>query len=307
MKRLFLTGHDGFVGQTLRSVFRRAPDATQNYEIVLPSCRYDLRDQASIEQAIPVATLDCVIHLAAQSFVPESFRDPRRTYDVNFGGTLNLFQTLERSGFQGRLLYVSSAEVYGQVDPAQMPIDEHRSPRPRSPYGVSKVAAEALCVQWCETGGLDVVIARPFNHIGPGQADRFVVSNFARQVAEIKLGLREPLIEIGDVEVTRDFTDARDVVEAYRLLLERGAGGEIYNICSGREVWIRDLLPTLFELAGVDAKLFQDPARMRPAEQKRLLGSYAKLNRCTDWNPAIELRTSLEDALVWWEKKLAHE
>jgi GDP-4-dehydro-6-deoxy-D-mannose reductase len=95
------------------------------------------------------------------------------------------------------------------------------------------------------------------------------------------------------------------VVEAYRLLLERGAGGEIYNICSGREVWIRDLLPTLFALAGVDAKLFQDPARMRPAEQKRLLGSYAKLNRCTDWNPAIELRTSLEDALVWWEKKLA--
>jgi GDP-4-dehydro-6-deoxy-D-mannose reductase len=306
MKRLFLTGHEGFVGQTLRSWLATPGGRARDVEIVLPSARYDLRDPASIAQAIPVAALDCVIHLAAQSFVPESFRDPRRTYEVNFFGTLNLLQTLKNGGFKGRVLYVSSAEVYGQVDPAEMPIDEHRPTRPRSPYGVSKVAAEALCAQWRETEGLDVVVARPFNHIGPAQTDRFVVASFTRQVAEIKLGLRAPLIEIGDVEVTRDFTDARDVVEAYLLLLERGAAGEIYNICSGREFWIRDLLPTLLDLAGVDAQVMPDPARMRPAEQKRLLGSYAKLNRCTGWTPAIELRTSLKDALAWWEKKLAH-
>jgi GDP-4-dehydro-6-deoxy-D-mannose reductase len=304
MKRLFLTGHDGFVGQTLRSALAHAVDAARSYEIVLPAGRYDLRDQASLEQAIPSDTLDCVIHLAAQSFVPESFRDPRHTYDVNFLGTLNLFRALQRGGFKGRVLYVSSAEVYGQVEPVEMPIDELRPPRPRSPYGVSKVAAEALCGQWSQTEGLDVVIARPFNHIGPGQSDRFVVSNFARQVAEIKLGVRDPLIEIGDVDVTRDFTDARDVVEAYLLMLERAATGEIYNICSGREVWIRDLLPTLFDLAGVDARLVQDAARMRPAEQKRLLGSCEKLAGCTDWRPAIALETSLADALAWWEGNL---
>lgn len=307
MKRLFLTGHEGFVGQTLRSLFTAPGSRVRDVEVVLPAARYDLRDPASLERALPADALDCVIHLAAQSFVPESFRDPRRTYDVNFLGTLNLFQALKNRGFAGRVLYVSSAEVYGQVDPGEMPIDERRAPRPRSPYGVSKVAAEALCGQWRETEGLDVVVARPFNHIGPGQTDRFVVASFTRQVAEIKLGQRPPVIEIGDVEVTRDFTDARDVVEAYLLLLERGAAGEIYNICSGREVWIRDLLPTLFELAGVEAKIAQDPARLRPAEQKRLLGSYEKLHRCTGWAPTTELRTSLADALGWWERKLARE
>jgi GDP-4-dehydro-6-deoxy-D-mannose reductase len=306
MKRLFLTGHDGFVGHTLQALIARGDGGARGYEVVLPSCRYDLTDQASIEQALPAAAFDFVIHLAAQSFVPESFRDPRRTYDVNFLGTLNLFRALQDRGFKGRVLYVSSAEVYGQVAAEEMPIREDRPPRPRSPYGVSKVAAEALCGQWHLTEGLDVIIARPFNHIGPGQTDRFVISSFARQVAEIKLGLRNPLIEIGDVEVTRDFTDARDVVEAYLLLLERAATGEIYNICSGREVWIRDLLPTLFALAGVDARLFQDPARMRPAEQKRLLGSCAKLAGCTGWRPAIELETSLTDALAWWEGKLTN-
>lgn len=307
MKRLFLTGHEGFVGQTLRSLLAAPGSPVRGFEIIPPTGRYDLRDPASLERALPPEALDCVIHLAAQSFVPESFRDPKRTYDVNFLGTLNLLQALANRGFEGRVLYVSSAEVYGQVDPAEMPIDERRAPRPRSPYGVSKVAAEALCGQWHETEGLDVVVARPFNHIGPGQTDRFVVASFTRQVAEIKLGQRPPVIEIGDIEVTRDFTDARDVIEAYLLLLEHGASGEIYNICSGREVWIRDLLSTLLDLAGVEAEIVRDPARMRPAEQKRLLGSHAKLHRCTGWTPRTELRTSLADALGWWERKLARE
>ncbi|HQR51639.1 MAG TPA: GDP-mannose 4,6-dehydratase [Burkholderiales bacterium] len=305
MKRLFLTGHEGFVGQTLRSWLAAAPASAPEIELVPPRSRYDLTDPASLECALPADAFDFVIHLAAQSFVPESFRDPKRTYDVNFTGTLNLFQALKTRGFTGRVLYVSSAEVYGQVPPEQMPIDESRAPQPRSPYGVSKVAAEALCGQWSRTAGLDVVVVRPFNHIGPGQTDRFVVASFTRQVAEIKLGQRPPVIEIGDVEVTRDFTDARDVVEAYLRLLEDGAGGETYNVCSGREVWVRDLLPMLFELAGVEARVAQDPARLRPAEQKRLLGSYEKLQRATSWAPTTPLRTSLADALAWWEHKLS--
>jgi GDP-4-dehydro-6-deoxy-D-mannose reductase len=305
MKRLFLTGHDGFVGQTLRSWLATPRESVPEFQLVPPQSRYDLTDPASLERALPVEALDFVIHLAAQSFVPESFRDPRRTYEVNFLGTLNLLQALKNCGFRGRVLYVSSAEVYGQVPAAEMPIDESRPPRPRSPYGVSKLAAEALCGQWHLTEGLDVIVARPFNHIGPGQTDRFVVASFTRQVAEIKLGLRPPVIEIGDVEVTRDFTDARDVVEAYLRLLEAGASGETYNICSGREVWVHDLLPTLFELAAVDAQAVADPARMRPAEQKRLLGSYDKLHGSTGWSPTTPLRQSLADALVWWEQRLA--
>ncbi len=189
MKRLFLTGHEGFVGQTLRTWLAAPHASAPGIELVLPQSRYDLTNPASLERALPDA-FDFVIHLAAQSFVPESFRDPRHTFDVNFMGTLNLFQALKNRGFAGRVLYVSSAEVYGQVPSAEMPIDESRPLEPRSPYGVSKVAAEALCGQWGRTEGLDVVVVRPFNHIGPGQTDRFVVASFTRQVAEIKLGLR---------------------------------------------------------------------------------------------------------------------
>jgi GDP-4-dehydro-6-deoxy-D-mannose reductase len=303
MKRLFLTGHDGFVGHTLRSLLEDG--GKRGYEVVLPSCHYDLRDPVSIERALPSTAPDCVIHLAAQSFVPESFRDPRLTFDVNFVGTLNLFQFLQRQGFRGRLLYVSSAEVYGLVDPAEMPITEERFPSPRSPYGVSKVAAEALCAQWRQTEALDVIVARPFNHIGPGQLERFVVSSFARQLVEIKLGRRKPLIATGDMDVTRDVTDARDVANAYLLLLERGVTGEIYNICSGLEFWIRDILSLLVELVGVEVSIVQDPARMRATDQKRLLGSYEKLKRCTGWQPAIALRQSLADIIALWERQLA--
>lgn len=305
MKRLFLTGHDGFVGHTLRSLLESGGGRDPGYEVVLPSCRYDLRDPASIDRALCGATLDCVIHLAAQSFVPESFRDPKHTFDVNFIGTLNLFQSMQRQGFRGRLLYVSSAEVYGLVDPAEMPITEDRPPLPRSPYGVSKVAAEALCAQWSQTEGLDVIVARPFNHIGPGQSERFVVSSFARQLVEIKLGRRKPVIAAGDMNVTRDVTDARDVANAYLLLLEHGLAGQTYNICSGAELWIRDILTTLVELVGVDVSIVQDPTRMRATDQKRLLGSYDKLNRCSGWRPTIALRQSLADTLALWERKLA--
>ena len=305
MKRLFLTGHDGFVGQTLRALLAGKTGDSRDYDLVLPSSAYDLRDQASIERAIAGEAFDCVIHLAAQSFVPESFRDPRQTFEVNFVGTLNLFQALQRCGFRGRLLYVSSAEVYGLVAPSEMPIGEACPARPRSPYGVSKIAAEALCDQWSQTEGLDVIIARPFNHIGPGQSERFVVSSFARQLAEIKLGRRDPVIAIGDVEVTRDVTDARDVVNAYLLLLEQGGTAETYNVCSGRESWVRDILATLLELSGVDAQLVQDSARLRPTDQKRLLGSCEKLHRRTGWAPTIELRASLRDTLAHWERELA--
>jgi GDP-4-dehydro-6-deoxy-D-mannose reductase len=305
MKRLFLTGHDGFVGRTLRGLLAGRGGDGPEYEVILPTAEYDLRDPASIERAIAGKPLDCVIHLAAQSFVPESFRDPKQTFEVNFIGTLNLFQALQRCEFRGRLLYVSSAEVYGRVEPSEMPIDEAHPLRPRSPYGVSKMAAEALCDQWSQTEALDVMIARPFNHIGPGQSERFVVSSFARQLAEIKLGRRDPVIAVGDVDVTRDVTDARDVVKAYLLLLEHGSTAEVYNVCSGREFWIRDILTMLIDLSGVEARFFQDPAKLRTTDQPRLLGSFDRLHRRTGWIPGIDLRTSLRDTLAQWERDLA--
>jgi GDP-4-dehydro-6-deoxy-D-mannose reductase len=149
------------------------------------------------------------------------------------------------------------------------------------------------------------MIARPFNHIGPGQSERFVVSSFARQLAEIRLGRRDPVIAVGDVDVTRDVTDARDVVNAYLLLLEHGSTAEIYNVCSGKEFWIRDILTILIELSNVEASFYQDPTKLRATDQPRLLGSFDKLHRRTGWTPKIELRTSLRDALEQWERELA--
>lgn len=302
MKRLMVTGTTGFVG----SFIRQAVEAKDNsYGLALtPPQSMELRDPESVARACAEARPDFVVHLAAQSFVPDSFSNPRDTYEVNFFGTLHLLQGLKKQGFRGRMLYVGSGDMYGLVAPEILPVTENIPLKPRNPYAVSKVAAEALCYQWSQTEGVDVVMVRPFNHIGPGQSERFVVSDFARQVVEIKLGLRKAEISVGDIDVTRDFTDVRDVVRAYLLLLRDGKNGEAYNVCSGREQTVREILERLLALAGVKADIRQDSARLRPAEQRRVYGSYGKLLSSTGWQPEIGLEQSLTDNLIYWERKL---
>jgi GDP-4-dehydro-6-deoxy-D-mannose reductase len=265
-----------------------------------------LLDPASLARAIEETQPDLVLHLAAQSFVPSSISDPRATYNVNFFGTLNLLEALKACGFPGRMLYISSGDVYGLVAPDVLPIAETHAVRPRNPYAVSKAAAELLCYQWTQNHAFEIVLARPFNHVGPGQAEWFVVPDFAKQVVEVKLGLREPVIRVGAIDVTRDFTDVRDVVRAYFLLLERGKKGEAYNICTGREQSIREILERLIVIAGIDCQIVQDEARFRPNEQKRIYGSFAKLNEQVGWQPTIDIDKSLQDVLSYWESKLKH-
>jgi GDP-4-dehydro-6-deoxy-D-mannose reductase len=240
---------------------------------------------------------DWVIHLAARSFVPDSFADPRQTLDVNLFGTLNLLCALREMKFPGRLLYVSSGDVYGAVPESALPVDESRWPEPRSPYAASKVAAETLCLQWHRSEQLDVIVVRPFNHIGPGQSERFVVPALARQVARIAAALQEPTLMVGDIDVTRDFSDVRDVVRAYAAMLERGQAGRTYNVCSGREVTIRSILHTLCTLARVDPAIVQDSARLRPSEQRRMVADCQRLRADTGWEPTIPLETSLQQIL----------
>src|SRR5437867_674679 len=216
--KLLLTGSDGFVGSFLKCHGSCVPLADEDGNV-------DLRDANRLRRAVAHIAPDAVIHLAAQSFVPESFAHPRETYEINFFGTLNLLDALKAAGFTGRLLFVGSGDCYGVVAPAELPIDEAQPLRPRSPYAVSEAAAEALCYQWSQSEPFAIVMTRSFNHIGPGQSERFVVSDFARQLVEIRKGLRSPLIRTGDIDVTRDFTDVRDVVQAYLLLLERGTRG----------------------------------------------------------------------------------
>lgn len=305
MKRLLVTGLDGFVGRVVQDMVERR-EADARFKLVVPGTAIELLDPASLARAIEETQPDLVLHLAAQSFVPSSISDPRATYNVNFLGTLNLLEALEARGFSGRMLYISSGDVYGLVAPDALPIVETHAVRPRNPYAVSKAAAELLCYQWTQSHAFDIVLARPFNHVGPGQAEWFVVSDFARQVVEVKLGLREPVIRVGDIEVTRDFTDVRDVAQAYLLLLERGIKGEVYNICSGKEQSIREILERLIVIAGIRCRIERDEARFRPNEQKRIYGSYARLNEQMGWQPAIGIDKSLQDALSDWESRIKH-
>ncbi|HEV2037491.1 MAG TPA: GDP-mannose 4,6-dehydratase, partial [Candidatus Eremiobacteraceae bacterium] len=296
MKRLLVTGRHGFVGGTMAQLVGVEPALGQWCMIDVPPA-LDLRDAEAAAALVKEEAPDAVIHLAAQSWVPDAFRDPEFTLQVNVLGTLNLLQALRRTGFSGRMVFVSTGDVYGCVPDNELPIREDRLPAPRNPYAVSKLAAEALCYQWSVTEGMEITIARAFNHIGPGQSERFVVSDFARQVAEIKLGRRQPTVSVGDIDVTRDFTDVRDVVRGYFALLRDGASGEIYNICSGREQSIRALLHRLAAIAGVGISIQQDPSRLRKSEQRRVVGDPAKMQRATGWQSTTELDESLASML----------
>jgi GDP-4-dehydro-6-deoxy-D-mannose reductase len=302
-KRLFVTGLSGFVGQHIQSRLA-SPDAA--WELLPAASRFDLTDPHSLIDLWPHMP-DAVIHLAGQTFVPEAFRDPARTFDINLLGTLNLLQALKARGFQGTFLYVSSGDVYGQVSEYDLPITEQQAPCPRNPYAVSKISAEFLSLQWGLSEGWPVLVARPFNHIGSGQKDSFVIASAARQIIRIKQGLQAPQLEVGDIDVSRDFLDVGDVVSAYFALLEKGQAGQVYNICSGREQSIRSLIEQLADLAEVTMQLVQDPARMRRADQRRVCGSHERLTKTTGWTPDITTQQSLRAILSDWEKRVKQE
>lgn len=292
--RVLVTGASGFVGQYVGAWSESMPTDE----------RVDLRDASAVAATVATLYPDAVVHLAAQSFVPQAMRDPRETFAVNFEGTLNLLIALRDSGFTGRFLHVGSGDMYGRVAVEQMPVREDYPLRPRNPYAVSKVAAEALCYQWSQSEKFEIVMARPFNHVGPFQSPRFVVAGLARQIAEIRLGKRPPVVDVGNVDVTRDFTDVRDVVAAYRLLLEQGRNGEAYNVCSGVERSVRTILDSLAKLAGVSVQIRQDVERLRTAEQERVWGSCEKLSRDTGWSVRIAFDQTLRDTLNYWEEQL---
>jgi len=300
--RILLTGHGGFVGQALLRWFPHSRWAGRAEWLLAPP-GLDVRDGAALRAWVDDARPDHVLHLAAQSFVPAAFRDPAGTLAVNVGGTLNLLQALSGAGFQGRFLYVSSADVYGAVPVLAMPVAEDRLPEPRNPYAVSKLAAETLCRQWHFSEGLDVFVARPFNHTGAGQDDRFVLSSFARRIARIAAGLQELLLEVGNLDVTRDFSDVRDILDAYLALFDAGKPGEVYNVCSGVERRLSDVLQGMLTTAGVQARIVTATARLRPNEQVRMVGDNQKLRADTGWRPQCQFEETLAAMLAWWREK----
>lgn len=295
MTTLLVTGANGFVGRHVAL----AADAGLFGDIVLhawPS-GVDLRDASAVRDVVDAVRPDQVLHLAAQSFVPRAFEDPVETYAINVQGTVHLVDALRRRGFAGRFLYASSGDVYGLVPEIDLPVGPHRAPAPRNPYASSKVAAEQLCLAFHRSEGFDALIARPFNHVGPGQDGRFVLPALARQVVAITGGRQPPVIDAGDIDTTRDFLDVRDVVGAYAAMLRAGRAGATYVVASGVERRIRDLLARLCDLAGVQVEVRQDPTKLRPAEQRRMAGDASALRKDTGWVPRFDLDTTLSDIL----------
>ena len=300
--KLLATGHLGFVGRALRDFVTNHPE--RGFEWSELAREHNVLDRDDLVAMLREHRPDCVVHLAAQSHVHASWSDPAATLQTNTIGTANLLSAMDAAGFAGRLLYVSSADVYGAVPESLLPVTEDTPPAPRSPYASSKVAAEVLCRQWACARPLDVVIARPFNHTGPRQRDEFALPRFAREVAAIRAGQREPVLQVGDVDVTRDFLDVDDVADAYLRLLRDGRSGETYNVCSGREVLLRDALSTLMDIAKVSAKVVTDPALLRPSEQRRMAGSWRKLGDATGWQPTTPFADTLARLLEHWISEL---
>jgi GDP-4-dehydro-6-deoxy-D-mannose reductase len=305
-ERVLVTGATGFVGTRVCAHLDAQgydvcscdlaphPDV-ENYQ----AC--DITDEASIKNTLSWAgALDHVIHLAAMTFVPEAAANPEKVIDVNVKGTISLVRMLEEHTPDTRLLFVSSSEVYGA--PQFTPITEDHPILPKNPYAISKAAADFYCAYHSESGSLPIVRMRPFNHSGPGQSDRFVLSSFAKQVADIEKGEREPVLLVGNLDAARDFMHVDDVIRAYEMALHSGEPGEAYNICSGNSYVIGDALKTLTDQASVEIQVEVDPDLLRPVEVSEIRGSHDKLTDATGWKPDIPFEQLLSDLLEHYRK-----
>lgn len=292
MVRAFVTGAHGFVGPYLTRHLREQGD-----DVVASPAEVDVTDPAAITAALTEARPDAVYHLAALANVADSWRDPAKTFAVNATGTLNLLEAARTIDPAPRVLLVGSAEVYGAATSDRLPFREDGPLEPVTPYAVSKVAAEQLGFQYHRGFSVPVVCARAFNHVGPGQNGAFVVVDLARRIAEaVRDG--KPDVRVGNLSAARDFTDVRDVVRAYRLLVEHGHPGEAYNVCSGRAVTIEWLARELIAKSGADLDLVVDPDLFRPVDVPVLLGDPAKIRAATGWEPSIPLDQTLADVLA---------
>ncbi len=295
--RILITGADGFVGTHLCALLRvsghtvhaasgpgRGPDVL------------DILDAAAVRSRLRETSPEAIIHLAGLSSVGQSHATPGRSFEVNVVGTVHLLDAVRHEAPRARVLLVSSGEVYGRTA-GDTPASESTLLSPGSPYAASKAAMEIAGLQFHRAYQLDIMIARPMNHLGKGQDARFVVPAFARQIAAMQAGGGPNKIAVGDLSPVRDFSHVEDVVEAYHLLLQKGTAGEVYNVASGVGRSIRALLDELLSLAGVAASIEVDPARVRPTELPALVGDASKL-RALGWHPRRTVREALADVLA---------
>ncbi len=305
--RVLVTGAGGFVGPHLVAALVARGAHVRGAGIGAPGAdtpighwlEADFADAAQAQAAVTAAPLDAVVHLAGQSSAARSFEAPEETFRANVTGTWTLLEALRVHAPAARVLVVGTSEVYGSIEPGTR-AGEDTPFQPVSPYALSKAAAEQVARAYAETHGLDVVRARPFGHTGPGQTPRFVIPSFAQQVAAIEAGRAEPVLRVGNLEVTRDLCDVRDIVQGYCALLERGRRGDVYNLCRGEGVRLRDVVATLAGLARVEVRVEVDPARLRPADMPWLVGDPSRAERDTGWHVTRTFASTLGDVLDHW-------
>ncbi|GAB4154047.1 MAG: GDP-mannose 4,6-dehydratase [Roseiflexaceae bacterium] len=317
--RALITGVNGFVGGHLAEqllacgsyrvfgVARQPLPSLAQLHGQIEYVQADLSDPQQTHAALAEIAPDVIFHLAGQANVHRSFQDPTGTLQTNVFAQLNLYQALIALNLSPLVLVACSNEIYGQVRPEELPLNEQTPLRPVSPYAVSKVTQDLMAYQYFVSHKIRCVRLRPFNHIGPRQEETFVASAFAAQVARIEMGLQPPVLRVGNLSAERDFTDVRDMVRAYDLAAQRAEPGCAYNIGSGRTVSIRWILDTLVSLSQVPIEVEQDPARMRPADVPRVVSDCRRFRHDTGWEPQIPLEQTLLDILDHWREVIRRD
>lgn len=311
--RALITGVNGFVGGYLSEYLLQnnmevwgtklpseIKEKSHNDKVIIRDL--DITNKEQVYSVIEECKPDYIFHLAAQSSVALSWKEPRLTMDVNVNGTINLLQAVNEVDNNAKILLIGSSEEYGIIKPESVPINEEYALKPANPYAVSKMAQEELAKQFVKAYSMNIVIVRAFNHIGPKQSPAFVVSDFAKRIVQMEKGLIEPKLLVGNLESKRDFTDVRDIVKAYYLLIQKGVSGEIYNIGSGKVYKVREILDMLLSKSKIDIEVLNDPNRMRPSDAPIIQCDNKKLKELTGWDIEYSLEKTIDDVIEYWRK-----
>lgn len=315
MKKVLITGITGFAGSYLAEhllsagnydisgtfLFEKSIDNVEHIKRNLNLIKADLSEEKSVLKIIEEVSPDIIFHLAALTSPADSFKNPIATLNNNISLQVNLLEAVRKFDLlDTKILITSSADIYGQVARENLPINEETPLMPTSPYSVSKIAQDFLGLSYFLSYKLKVIRVRPFNHIGPRQSPNFAVSSFAKQIAEIEKGKRKPILRVGNLETKRDFTNVKDMVNAYILAIEKGKDGEVYNIGSGVSYKISDILNKLISMSSSEIEIEKDKTLFRPGDTQDLVCDARKFIKLTGWKPEISIDTTLKNTLDYW-------
>ncbi len=315
MKRGLVIGAAGFVGNYL--INEMHSEGMECFATKLPNEKFDnphaivydldILDKESVANLLMEIRPDYIFHLAAQSSVGVAWKNPGLTIDVNIKGSVNVMDAIRELYYKPRVLLIGSGEEYGHIKEGDTPIAEDTLLRPGNIYAATKACQNMIGSIYSKAYDMDLIMVRAFNHIGPGQLPLFVVSDFCKQTAEIELGLREPVISVGNLDAMRDFTDVRDVVRAYVLLVQKGNPGETYNVGRGEAVRIRTVLDKIIEISGADISVEIDQAKLRPVDVPIIEADITKIHSVTGWEPVISIEQTIKETLDYWRVKLKED